>query len=169
MADQKEFRHIVRIANTDLDGKKQILYALRKIKGVNYMFANFSCYKANVDIQKKTGELSDDEIKKLDEVITHPFQYKIPIWLINRRKDPETGVNTHLISGDLKFTIENDIKMMKKARSYRGMRHAWGQPVRGQRTKSNFRKNKGKVSLGVVKKKTATSDDSKDKGKDKKK
>ncbi|MEM4259929.1 MAG: 30S ribosomal protein S13 [Candidatus Woesearchaeota archaeon] len=173
MVEQKEFRqefrHIVRIANTDLDGRKQILYSLRKIKGVNYMFANFSCYKANVDTHKKTGELSDDEIKRLDDVITRSSKYNIPSWLSNRRKDPETGLNMHLLSGDLKFAVENDIKMMKKVRSYKGMRHAWGQPVRGQRTKSNFRKNKGKVSLGVIKKKSAPAEESKDKGKDKKK
>jgi len=51
--------------------------------------------------------------------------------------------------GDLKFTKENDIKLLKKVKSYRGMRHALGLPVRGQRTKSNFRRNKGKASLGV--------------------
>ena len=52
------------------------------------------------------------------------------------------------------FTQDNDIKMMKKMRSYKGIRHSLGLPVRGQRTKSNFRKNKGKV-LGVRKKEGA--------------
>ena len=47
---------------------------------------------------------------------------------------------------------------MKKIRSYRGVRHGIGLPVRGQRTKSNFRKNKGKVSLGVAKKAAAKPD-----------
>ena len=51
----------------------------------------------------------------------------------------------------LSFTQDNDIKMMKKIKSYKGVRHILGQPVRGQRTKSNFRKNKGKV-LGVKRK-----------------
>jgi len=41
---------------------------------------------------------------------------------------------------------------MKKTKSYKGLRHQWGLPVRGQRTKANFRKNKGKSSLGVQKK-----------------
>ena len=54
--------------------------------------------------------------------------------------------------GDLDFTVDNDLKRMKMIKCYRGMRHAFGLPVRGQRTKSNFRKNKGKASLGVVKK-----------------
>ena len=53
------------------------------------------------------------------------------------------------------FAEETDIKRMKKTRSYRGVRHGMGLPVRGQRTKSNFRKNKGKASLGVAKKAAA--------------
>jgi small subunit ribosomal protein S13 len=52
----------------------------------------------------------------------------------------------------LKFAKENDVKMMKKIKSYRGLRHQWSLPVRGQRTKSNFRRNKGKGSLGVKRK-----------------
>ena len=46
---------------------------------------------------------------------------------------------------------------MKKIRSYRGVRHGVGLPVRGQRTKSNFRRNKGKASLGVKKKENVKS------------
>jgi small subunit ribosomal protein S13 len=154
--DQKpEFRHIVRIANTDLDGKKQILIALRKIKGVSFMYANFCLYKSNIDIHQKTGEMTDEQIKKLDEVVTKPLQHQIPNWLVNRRFDPETGNTSHIITNDLRFILDNDIKMMKKVKSYKGLRHSWGQPVRGQRTKSNFRKNKGKANLGVTKKKAA--------------
>ena len=58
----------------------------------------------------------------------------------------------HLINTDLDLSKDGDIKRMKKVKSYKGLRHTWGLPVRGQRTRSNFRKNKGKVSLGVVKK-----------------
>jgi small subunit ribosomal protein S13 len=68
--------------------------------------------------------------------------------MVNRRYDYETGQNKHLLSGDLQYTIENDIKMMKKMKCYKGVRHILGQPVRGQRTRSNFRRNKGKV-MGV--------------------
>ena len=72
--------------------------------------------------------------------------------MMNRRKDLETGQDMHIITTDWDLTIDNDIKKMKKIRSYKGVRHMIGQPVRGQRTKSNFRKNKGKLSLGVVRK-----------------
>jgi small subunit ribosomal protein S13 len=68
----------------------------------------------------------------------------MPIWLKNRRKDYETGVDKHLLGTDLDLTQENDIKRLKKVKAYRGIRHIHGQPSRGQRTKSNFRRNKGK-------------------------
>lgn len=152
MAD-KEFRHIVRIVNTDLNGNKSIMYALRKIKGVNTMMANAVCKMSNVDKAKKTGHLSDKEVEKLDSTLRNLTKSELPEWFFNRRKDPESGVDGHLIGPDLRFTQENDVKILKKVKSYKGFRHQWGLPLRGQRTKSNFRRNKGKGSLGVKRKK----------------
>lgn len=149
--EKKDFRHIVRVANTDLEGSKQIGEAIRKIKGLGFSFANTVCTLADVDKLKKAGELTDDELKRIDAAIKGAAA-KVPAWLLNRRKDRETGKNFHLISSELEFAKEQDIRLLKKIKSYRGIRHALGLPVRGQRTRSNFRKNKGKVSLGVVKK-----------------
>ena len=70
--------------------------------------------------------------------------------MMNRRKDYEDGKDKHLLTSSLDLQKELDIKRLKKIRSYRGLRHALGQPVRGQRTKSHFRKNK---TVGVQKKK----------------
>ena len=149
------FRYIVRIANTDLDGNKAIAFAMRKVKGISYSFANMVCRLAGVDASKKAGYLEESEIKKISEAIESPAGLGAPGWTFNRRNDPETGEDRHLLSGDLQFAKENDIKMMKKIKCYRGMRHAYGLPVRGQRTKSNFRKTKsrGKGGIGVQKKK----------------
>ncbi len=154
---QKDFKHFVRIANTDLNGARPIITSLRKIKGVSFMFANLVCHLAKVDKTKKTGELSEEEVKRIDVVMKDPLKAGTPIWMINRRKDVETGEDKHLISADLTFTQDNDIKIMKKIKSYRGVRHILNQPVRGQKTKSNFRENKGKVHLGVKKKAGAKS------------
>ncbi len=148
-----DFRHIVRIVNTDLKGEKKVLMALQKIRGINYMFSNFICYSAKIDPLKITGKLTPEDIAKLEDVIRNPAKYNCPHWMMNRRKDYETGQDMHLITMDWDLTIDNDLKRMKKIRSYRGVRHMIGQPVRGQRTKSNFRKNKGKLSVGVIKKK----------------
>ena len=57
----------------------------------------------------------------------------------NRRLDIETGESTHKIGSDLDITKDFDIRRMKKMRSYKGIRHIQGQPVRGQRTRSHFR------------------------------
>ncbi len=148
---EEEFKHILRISNTDLDGNKNIAFALRKIKGVGFQFANMVCTLAGVDKAKKTGYLSDEEVKKLDEVIKEPLKTGGAKWMLNRRRNYEDNVDKHIVLGDLDFTVDNDTKRMKMIKSYRGMRHAFGLPVRGQRTKSNFRKNKGKVT-GVKRK-----------------
>jgi len=149
-----DFRHIVRVVNTDLKGEKKVLMGIQKIKGIGYMFANFICFSAKIDPNTITGKLSEEQVQKLEDVIRNPAKYNCPDWMMNRRKDVETGKDMHLITTDWDITIDNDIKKMKKIRSYKGVRHMLGQPVRGQRTKSNFRKNKGKVSLGVVRNKT---------------
>ena len=157
MAEPKEeFRHLVRIANTDLHGEKPLAYALRNIKGVNFQFANAVCILAKIDKMKQTGDLSDEEIERIDNVIKSPLESGIPSWLVNRRRDYEDDQDKHLVTTDLIFTKDNDVKRMRKIKSYKGVRHSLGLPVRGQRTKSNFRKSKGKV-MGVKRKAGAKS------------
>jgi small subunit ribosomal protein S13 len=152
MEKDPNFKYLVRIAQTDLDGNKKVAFALRKIKGVNHMFSNLACNISGVNPNKRTGTLNDAEIKKLEEIIIEPLKFGAPNWMLNRRKDPETGEDCHLLTNNLQFTKENDIKQMRRIKSYKGMRHSFRLPVRGQRTKSNFRKSKGKA-LGVHKKK----------------
>ncbi len=148
----KEFKHIIRVVNTDLDGNKAIYAALRKIKGVSFMYANLACGIAKIDKFKKAGNLSDKEAELLDDIIRNPLKHDAPLWMLNRRMDYESGDDKHVLSGDLDFVQSNDIKRLRMIKSYRGSRHATGKPSRGQRTKSNFRKNKGKVT-GVKRKK----------------
>ena len=146
------YRHLVRVASTDLVGSKHILYALTKIKGVSIMYSNAILSVSGIPKDKKAGILTDAEVSKLDNIISNPVENKIPSWLFNRRKDYESGEDVHIVTSDLAFTKENDIKRLKKTKSNRGMRHAWRLPLRGQRTKSNFRRSKGKVT-GVKRKK----------------
>ncbi len=153
MDEKENFRYLVRVANTDLDGNKQVAAALRKIKGVSYSFAAAVCSLSSVDRMKKAGILTDEEVKSLEMNIRNAPEL-MPAWMLNRRKDVDDGLNKHLLTTDLAYSLENDIKLMKKIRSYRGIRHGMAAPVRGQRTRSNFRRNKGKV-LGVVKKKVS--------------
>ncbi|MFH1439122.1 MAG: 30S ribosomal protein S13 [Candidatus Woesearchaeota archaeon] len=151
MAEDTSFKHIIRVANTDLNGNKPIAHALKKIKGIGFMFANMACNIVKVDKYKKAGEMSDKEISDIDSFISDPSGYGAPSWMLNRRKDDITGEDKHIVMGDLKFMKDNDIRKLKKIRAYKGTRHMFGLPARGQKTKSNFRKNKGKVQ-GVKKK-----------------
>lgn len=142
----ENIKHFVRIRNTDLEGKKPILQALTKIYGISIILSNAICYKANIPKNKITGILLPEEIKRIEELIINPVE--LPYWLYNRRKDLDTGRDMHLTSADLKLTLEFDLKRMKKIKSYKGVRHSQRQPVRGQRTRSHFRKGK---SMGVSK------------------
>lgn len=167
MAEQPQspsFKHIVRIVNVDLPGNKSIHWALTDIKGIGINFADAVCTVAHVPKETKAGNLTEEQLKQLNEVILNPLKHGFPIWMINRRRDSETGEDKHLITGTLTYVQDNDVKMMKKIRSYKGIRHIQSQPVRGQRTRSNFRRNKGKV-VGVVKKKATPGASEKDDGK----
>jgi small subunit ribosomal protein S13 len=144
MYEPKQEKHedrLVRILSEDIEGKMKVYAGLTKIKGVSWGVANAVCKVLKLDKNKKIGSLSPEEIKKISEFIKDP---KIPGYLLNRRKDFETGENRHLSGSDLELQKEFDIKRLKKIKSYRGLRHAAGLPTRGQRTKGHFRKNKTK-------------------------
>lgn len=138
---------IVRIMATDVDGELSIRRALMKIKGISFMFANAVCNSISLDPEIKIGSLSQEQIKLLEENIKNP---KIPAWLMNRRNDPVAGKNKHLVGFEIDLVKREDINILRKIRAYRGIRHELGLPVRGQRTRSTFRKNK---TVGVIKKK----------------
>ena len=148
---KEEFKLLVRISNVDIDGNKRLGYALNKIKGISYSFTNAVCQISGIDKFKKVGECTDAEVKKLNDIISNPAKYNIPQWLFNRRKDYETGENKHILAGDLDFTKSNDIRRLKKIKCYKGVRHSLGLPVRGQRTRGNFRKG---AAIGVRRGKT---------------
>jgi len=150
---KEDFKYLVRIANTDLDGNKQIMYALTKIKGIGYSFASATCVAANVNKTKKAGYLNEEEVRRLDDAIKNASKL-LPAWMLNRRKDFDDGTDKHFLTGELDFFRETDIRRMKKIKCYKGVRHILGMPVRGQRTRSNFRKNKGK-GPGVLRSKIA--------------
>jgi len=136
---------IIRIMQTDIAGEKQVYVGLTRIKGISWSFSNAICNKLNLDKRRKISSLSEEEIKKIEDFIKQP---ELPVFLLNRRKDFDTGKDFHLLITDLELRKDFDIKRLKKIRSYRGLRHALGQPVRGQRTQSHFRK-RGK-SVGVI-------------------
>ncbi|HLC81730.1 MAG TPA: 30S ribosomal protein S13 [Candidatus Nanoarchaeia archaeon] len=152
--NDKEYKHIVRIANIDLPGDKVIRFAMQKIKGIGVNLADAICAVSKVNKHARAGELSDQEISSINQSIANLAEHNVPSWMFNRKKDYETGRDLHIITGTLSFMQDNDLKRLKKIKSYRGIRHIKGLTVRGQRTRSNFRRNKGKV-VGVKKKAAA--------------
>jgi len=146
----EEIKGIVRIAGTDIKGENQLFTSLIRIKGVGNSLANAVCRVHNFDRRRKVGTLTTTDIKKIEEIINNPTKFGIPAWMVNRRKDIETGEDRHLVGSDLNFMLEQDIKRVIKIKSYKGIRHMFGLPVRGQRTRSSFRKG---TTIGVVRKK----------------
>jgi small subunit ribosomal protein S13 len=145
----QEYRHILRIIDVDVEGSLKTSYALTKIKGISLNLANVVLNKAGVNPNKRAGFLTDAEAERVEGIIKEPSKYGLPSWLLNRRKDSETGKDMHLISADLVLRNKMDIEQMKVMKSWRGYRHAYGLKVRGQRTKTTGRSGK---ALGVKKK-----------------
>ena len=145
-----DFQHILRVLNTNIDGRRKVMYAITAIPGVGRRFANVVCKKAAVDAHKRAGELTADEVEKLVAIIQNPKQFKIPAWFLNRQKDYKTGKNSQAFSNNLGAKLREDLERLKKIRAHRGLRHYWGLRVRGQRTKTTGRKGR---TVGVSKKK----------------
>ncbi len=145
----KSENRIVRILSKDIEGGMNVYTGLTKIKGISWAVSNAICQKLGIDKYRKIGSLSDGEIKKITEFMKNP---DLPSFLLNRRFDFDSGKDMHKIGSDLEIRTEFDIKRLKKIKSYRGLRHSLGLPVRGQRTKSNFRRNR-KRGVGIKKKK----------------
>jgi len=125
--------------------------ALTGIKGVGRRCARIFTDKAGVDPHATLGLLPDAEIDKLKNVIEEGAASKIlPIWMLNRRGDIETGADVHVMGMDLNMTLREDLDLMKKMRSYKGIRHERGLRVRGQRTRSSGRTG---AIVGVSRKK----------------
>ncbi|MHA1260647.1 MAG: 30S ribosomal protein S13 [Candidatus Freyarchaeota archaeon] len=146
----EEYRYIVRVAGTDLDGSKKFLYALTDIKGVGIRLADAILRVAGLDPNIRLGYVSDQDVKKVEEILADPAKFGIPGWMLNRQKDVSTGRDRHLIGSDLTLTIKSDIDTLRRTKSYRGIRHALGLKVRGQRTKTTGRKGQ---TVGVRRKK----------------
>lgn len=144
-----EFRHRLRIIDTDVDGTLKVSYALAKIKGVGPSLADAMLRKAGISPDKRAGFLAEAEVDRLEEMIKDPAKNGLPAWMLNRRKELDSGKDTHLISADLVLRTKMDIERMKEIKSWRGYRHAYGLKVRGQRTKTTGRAGK---ALGVKKK-----------------
>lgn len=145
---------MVRINNKDLNGARPVYQAIQDIKGVGQRMgksiASVFEKETGVAFDAVLGNLSEEQDRALEDIIVHPQKHGFPQWTLNRRHDYETGQTGHLVMSDLDFTLRKDLQRLNQIKSYRGLRHSWGLPVRGQKTKSTHR-GKGGV-VGVTKK-----------------
>ena len=90
--EEKGLKNIVRVSETNLDGSKPVSLAIGSIKGVSFMLASAISLKFSAS-GKKVGDLSEEEIKNLEDIISNPGKHGIPSWMLNRRGDPESGAS----------------------------------------------------------------------------
>jgi small subunit ribosomal protein S13 len=122
---------MARVAGVDLPPQKRAAIGLTYIYGVGRSRAASVLNQANISLDKKIRELSEDELNRIRTII-----------------DREGGVE-----GDLRKQIQLDIKRLMDIGCYRGLRHRRGLPVRGQRTHTNARTRKGPRRATIAKKK----------------
>jgi small subunit ribosomal protein S13 len=143
---KEDFKYIVRIADTDLDGYQSVELALCKIKGIGRRTAIILADRTGLPRGDMIGNLNDDQVNSISKALTEIASY-IPTWMVNRQGDYDTGEDLHIYSTELVTYFRDDINRMKKIKCYRGVRHEKGKKVRGQRTRSNGRKG---LTLGVI-------------------
>ena len=151
MSEDPDFKYIIRIANSDVSGEERLGFALTSIRGVGPRISNAIIQKLKLNPEELAGNLTDKNVDKIENAVQNINEF-VPSWLLNRQKDYDTGENIHPVSIDLKMAHDDDLNRMKKVKSYKGIRHASGHKVRGQRTYSNGRKG---LALGVSKRKGA--------------
>ncbi|RYP79138.1 hypothetical protein DL771_000116 [Monosporascus sp. 5C6A] len=149
--EKSNFQFILRLLNTNVRGEEKVMYALTRIKGVGRRYSNLVCKKADVDLNKRAGELTSEELERIVTIIQNPTQYKIPaLGFLNRQRDITDGKNSQILANGVDSKLRDDLERLKKIRAHRGLRHYWGLRVRGQHTKTTGRRGR---TVGVSKKK----------------
>ena len=127
-------RNMARIAGVNLPDNKRVQIGLTYIFGIGRSRSTRILKQADVDIDKKVKDLTEDEASRIRQIIQDEGQ----------------------IEGDLRKEVQLNIKRLMDIGCYRGLRHRRGLPVRGQRTHTNARTRKGPRKGGIRKKKTTT-------------
>ena len=144
-----DFSYILRMADTDMDGLKPLATALTSVKGVGARTANQICKNTGFDPHSLAGFLTAEQQEQLRGAI-ETYGEHVPSWMLNREWDLESGRDLHITGQQVRFTTLDDISRLRTMKAYRGIRHASGNKVRGQRGRSNGR---GGLTLGVSRKK----------------
>ena len=123
---------MARLLGVDIPNRNKIAYSLRYIYGIGPTRATKILEATQIDPDRRTQDLNEQELSQLSNYIIE---------------------NKIVVEGDLRRMITNNLKRLQSIRSYRGLRHQRGLPVRGQRTITNARTRKGgRKTVGVVRK-----------------
>uniref|UniRef100_A0A8C5YAQ8 Small ribosomal subunit protein uS13 n=1 Tax=Microcebus murinus TaxID=30608 RepID=A0A8C5YAQ8_MICMU len=125
LAIPEKFQHILRELNTNIHGRRKIAFAITAIKGVGGRHARVALRKADTDLTKRAGELTEDEVERVITVMQNPRQYKIPDWFLNRQKDVKDGKYSQGLANGLDNKLREDLERLKKIRAHRGPGHFW--------------------------------------------
>lgn len=151
--EEEGIRGIIRLAGKDLKGHLPLKRGLLLVRGISHTTARIAAKAIHSELKispdTKAGELSDEQIEKIDAILFNLHKYGGPNFIYNRRKDYVSHENVHVIMNDLIFANDQDIDRDKRVYSWRGYRHAYGQKVRGQRTRNTGRKG---MAVGVLRK-----------------
>ena len=106
--------------------------------------------KADIDLTKRAGELTEDEVERVITIMQTLRQYKNPDWFLNRQKDVKDRKYSQVLASGLDNKLCEDLERLKKIRAHRRLRHFWGLCVRGQHIKTTGCRGR---TVGVSKKK----------------
>ena len=122
---------MARIAGVNIPSEKKVKIALTYVYGIGLASAQKILREAGVDLEKRVSELSHSELDRIRSII-------------------ESG--KYKVEGELRQEIYQNIKRLKDIKTYRGLRHRLGLPVRGQRTRRNAHTRKGRnIAVGGLK------------------
>ena len=145
----EDFSYILRLADSDIDGLREIAQGLTSINGVGQRSAAQICRMAGIDGSKLGGHLTDEEQDRIRTKIDE-YALNVPWWLVHNQRDLQSNEDAHIIGTEVRLTREVDVARLAAIKTYRGIRHRSGHKVRGQRLRSNGRKG---GTLGVQRKK----------------
>ena len=111
---------MARVLNIEIPNNKRVVISLTYIYGIGNSLASKICKDANIDENKRVKELSEEELTRIRD-----------------------EAKKYITEGDLRREVNLNIKRLMEIKSYRGLRHRKGLPVRGQCTQKNARTRKG--------------------------
>ena len=112
---------MARIAGVDIPRNKQVWVSLQYIYGIGPTLSRKILAQTSINPDTKVDSLTDDEVNRLRDLISREY----------------------LVEGELRKEVNLNVKRLIEIGCYRGLRHRHSLPVRGQRTRTNARAQRG--------------------------